>query len=349
MAELPLIHIGMAKAASTFLQLELFPTLPTVLNLGKLEVSDELKTAGASIVRRTSLTWNSIEDTLAAPFRKGLEEARETGRRAVWSNEDLSVYKFLDPETMARRVRRVFGPHDTLFILRDPFTWLTSHYLFRLQNQNPVAVFGFEHWLTHHFASHRIGSDVAEIAYAHLARLYRDSCGGQLHILPYELLKTDKLAFAYKLGEVLQTDPNPILDALNAERKNAAHKIRITADQEALFETFRWIEMRHPGRFVQEVQATAERAGRPIAAKDQATLAEIATTPDAAPPPRAAAAAVLHAIARRWPRDTPPANPGFTEPQVRQIRHMALSNLATLKRDFGFDLAAYGLTYGAAP
>ncbi len=153
----PLVHIGMAKAASTFIQLEVLPDLPGVVNLGKHHVPDNMKRAIMAVTRRISISWRDQAETFATPLREAASGAMQQGLRPVLSDEDLSVSKFIDPETMARRLHSIFGDYDVLFIVREPFSWLTSHYLFRLQHQNPVAVLGFEEWLDYHFQSQRIG------------------------------------------------------------------------------------------------------------------------------------------------------------------------------------------------
>jgi hypothetical protein len=159
----PIVHIGMAKAASTFLQIEVFPNAKGLRNLGKHRVPDELRVAGAALTRRTSADWNLSK--FRVPFEKALAEAASDGLRPVLSDEDLSVYKFLDPEMMARRLRDILGTYDVLFLIREPVSWVRSHYLFRLEHQNPVAALGFEHWLRTHLESRRIGSDIVEIWY----------------------------------------------------------------------------------------------------------------------------------------------------------------------------------------
>lgn len=127
MTMLPLVHIGMAKAASTFLQLEVFPNVKGLLNLGKHHVFDDLRNAGNALTRRTSADWNLA--MFREPFDAALAKASAEGLRPVLSNEDFSVYKFLDPEMMALRLRQILGPYDVLLIIREPVSWLRSHYL----------------------------------------------------------------------------------------------------------------------------------------------------------------------------------------------------------------------------
>lgn len=239
MKDRPLVHIGMAKAASTFMQLEIFPNLSSIYNLGKHNVSTDLTSAGRALTRRISLDWN--EEKFGTPFQTAIQAAKKQQLRALYSEEDLSVFKFLDPETMARRVRSIFGEYDVLLIIREPQSWVRSQYLFRLQTLNEVATLGFDYWLATHFKSRHIGSDVCEIWFADVALLFQKICGGRVHILPYELLKTDKSLFAHAAAEIICADPIEIQDILDSQESGRKYKQSIGSQSQNFYEIFRWI------------------------------------------------------------------------------------------------------------
>jgi hypothetical protein len=317
----PLIHIGMSKAASTFIQLEVLPELAGVANLGKHHVPENMKNSIMAVVRRVSITWRGVAEPLSAPLREAASIAVQQGLRPVLSEEDLSVSKFIDPETMARRLHWIFGDYDVLFIVREPFSWLTSHYLFRLQHQNPIAVLGFEEWLEYHFHSLRIGSDVAELWFSQIAKIYAEHCGGKVTVLPYETLKEDKEAFAVSLAKVLGVATEAVQVKLDAPPKASAHKLRITENKRRLFEVFRWIEWRQPERFVADIQSLSAELGPdhalpPSFAEDAAQIGVVN------PKTRPEWAALIHRVAKGWPSNGAKPKLVFSEQMTARLSHL---------------------------
>jgi hypothetical protein len=338
-----LVHIGLAKAASTFLQLELFPNLTGVHNMGKHLVSEDLKKASMALTRLTSVDWPRKADITRPAFRSALDEAQSKGVRPVFSEEDLSVYKFLDPEIMARRMKTILGAYDVLLIIRNPFSWVPSNYLFRLQHQNAIAVMGFEEWLETHLSVQRIGSDVAEIWFAKLANIYQETCGGQVHIVPFELMRSDPAMFAEKLSSIIGADSGDVLNVLKTPQKRRAHKIRITQAQRNLYETFRWIELRQPERFVTSILRVAKESDRAILPEHQIALNELLVSEQGS---REDWSRLLEKISRSWPSDDPAARPEIPAQLATRMEHVTKASLSELRSNYGFDLAEFGLSYG---
>ena len=337
----PLVHIGMAKAASTFLQLEVFPNAEGLRNLGKHHVPDELRAAGMALTRRTSADWNLA--TFSQPFHAAQAAAEGCGLRPVLSNEDLSVYKFLDPEMMARRLRDILGAFDVLLLIREPTSWVRSHYLFRLEHQNPVAALGFDHWLRTHLESRRIGSDVLEISYCALARTYEMICGGTIHILPYELMRSDKGRFALELSEILGTPEDHLRALLDAPPKASAHKMSITKIQQEFYELFRWVVLEQPARAEAEIRAILSRPGTlPLTAALDETLRDVAAAPLI---DRKAWAGVFRAAAGLCHGEDAAAVPDIPDDMAKRLKDVARMQIRQLKVNHNFDLASYGLTY----
>lgn len=341
MTMLPLVHIGMAKAASTFLQLEVFPNVKGLLNLGKHHVSNDLRNAGNALTRRTSADWNLT--MFREPFDAALAKASAEGLRPVLSNEDFSVYKFLDPEMMALRLRQILGPYDVLLIIREPVSWLRSHYLFRLEHQNPIAALGFDHWLQTHLESRRIGSDVMEIWYDAVVRVYKETCGGDIHILPYELMKSDVARFADELSLILETPMRPLLDLLETPKDARAHKLRITEAKQKFYELFRYVVLEQPDRAESEVRAMLANCGtQQLPADLDTSLRDVTVAPRI---DRKEWAKVFRAAAKLMPRDGTTAAPSMPQDMEKRIKHIGIMQIKRLKANQGFDLDHYGITY----
>lgn len=241
-AERPLLHVGMAKAASTFLQNELFCSLEGVHYLGKLHVADDLDRARRAIVRATSLTWDEAD--VAAVFERELAEAARSGKRPVLSDEDFSVFKFLDPATSVGRVRAILGPLDILLMIRHPLSWLRSNYLFRLSTLEPRAVLGFGEWFEIHSEVVGIGSDITEIRFAELAEVYRRVAGGRMTVVPMELITLDRAAFAATLAEAIGASSDEVAARLDAPPDRRRHKIGMSIVEQEMLETARWVVLR---------------------------------------------------------------------------------------------------------
>ncbi len=252
MRKTPLVHIGMAKAASSFLQHEVFSKLDSVNYLGKHHVNDDLKFAGRALVRRISLNWDEGE------WKKAFIEKMHSGAiesKPVYSEEDLSVFKFLDPEVCARRLRSILGVYNVLLVVRHPLTWLASQYLFRLSNLEQTAVLGFDEWFEYHMSVPVIGSDVAELRFARLASIYREISGGEVFIVPYELLKHDKHKLAELLGNALECGADEVYERISIQQsKETKSKPRIAEVQREFYELAKWVLFRNQNKFFDAFQ-----------------------------------------------------------------------------------------------
>lgn len=222
----PLVHIGLAKSASTFLQNAVFPRIPNIEYLGKNVAEEGLRKAGMMMVRATSLNYR--EDRVTEAFSTPLSRAAATGYRPVYSEEDLSVFKFLDPETMALRLRKILGPYDVLLISRDPFHWIQSNYQFRLSTYQPRTLWGMNRWLQDHMRVVGIGSDITEINYTAVLDTYARHSGGKVNMIPFELLSKNTEDFGKRLSDVLEVDADIVKAALAQPRDRRMHKGRIT-------------------------------------------------------------------------------------------------------------------------
>ncbi|WP_226583479.1 hypothetical protein [Acuticoccus sediminis] len=245
-ASLPLVHVGMAKAASTFLQQVVLPRLPSHFYIGKHHNTPEMARALMGLTRLLSLDWKPeaakavIDEAVAA---------RSAGRPVLYSEEDCSVFKFLDPAVISARLVEVLGPHDVLMVIRAPGTWVQSQYQFRLSTYHPDTLFGSVEWFDRHRQVVGIGSDLSEIRFAALAEVYRRICGGRVHIIPYELLVRDKGAFTARLADALNVEPASLEPLMNQPRDRRRDKTRITAADAGFIRLARYVVMQDPDTF----------------------------------------------------------------------------------------------------
>jgi hypothetical protein len=339
----PLVHIGLAKAASTFLQETLFARLSTVQYLGKRNVPEELDAAGRAIVRRLSVTWR--QEDVEPAFRDALRSAAASGRRPLYSEEDLSVFKFIDPETCARRLRSIIGPYDVLLIVRDPMTWIQSQYHFRLSTFHPLTLWGMDHWLRHHLRIVGIGSDVTEIRFGSLAKVYSTICGGDVHILPYELLVLDKADFAERLADIVGADLGEVSRLFASNPKPLILKSRITRAEADFIRTARFIVQRDFKSLSESIDRYAALNGAQTTCAELTELRRLIATEDddfenwKKP---------LDGL-RRWLRPCFRGQAAAEEPIapefVDRLTRLARQELRILRKEFHVDFAKMGVRF----
>jgi hypothetical protein len=247
-----------------------FPKLPGIEYLGKNTPNEELRRAGMMLVRATSNTYK--EARVLDAFSTPLVLASESERRPVYSEEDLSVFKFLDPETMALRLRHVLGAYDVLMISRDPFHWIQSNYQFRLSTYQPRTLWGMNHWLREHMRVVGIGSDITEISYTSVLDTYARHCGGKVNMIPYELLAQDKMQFSSRLATILGTGSDTIEAQVLKPQDRKRHKGRITQMESDFIREAHRILTRDVDGFVRALEPYLTRPG---ATPDEAAFAEL--------------------------------------------------------------------------
>ncbi|MBF0371104.1 MAG: sulfotransferase [Magnetococcales bacterium] len=180
------IHIGMAKAASTFLQRACFPSWPVDdhhFNEKDLELL--------------------VAESLDVDFFRQRFQHLTPGPRGttLFTNELLSgsppnvqqIYPY-DPQQIARRLQHIYPSAKVLLIIREQRSIILSTYAFRTINKGfnsePLAQF---------IATHRekMGD---YYGYDRLIRSYGDLFGGEnLLVLPYEWLSGDRERFLNRM------------------------------------------------------------------------------------------------------------------------------------------------------
>lgn len=247
------VHIGLAKTGTTTLQQDVFSKTPAVAYLGKNLVSEELDWARKQLTR-------APEDRFDAA---GTRKAFETGRAgrpsvAVFSDEDLSVWKFLRPETMGFRIAEVFDAPRLIYVTRRPRDWVMSQYFFRLSTWRPDTLSGPNPWLKAHMRDLDLGSDVAEVRFAETLRLFHQAAGApKTLVLPYELMAQDIMAFLARIEAFMGLDGE--LAALAPAASDVQRKARMDRRMAGFIRSLSLLDTDRP-RFLELMRQCAARA-----------------------------------------------------------------------------------------
>lgn len=133
--KLPLIHIGLPRAASTTLQDHVFNQLDSVFYLGKIKGRKDTE-----INLRSNTIFKKVLFSDPANFEESIPELKKlvTGYkdRAIAENKRIVISKegLCRPKEqttvpdIANRLKLIFGDSEILIVLRDPRKWLLSCY-----------------------------------------------------------------------------------------------------------------------------------------------------------------------------------------------------------------------------
>ena len=250
------IHIGLAKTGTTSLQQVLFSRHPDVIYLGKVWSSDEalLKVMSDASRARDHHLPEGWLDRLAKPEVARAVAAGAAGKKLVmFSEEDLTTHRFIDPAVAARRMHAPLPSARILVVLRDPMDWLQSMYFFRLSLRFPEALDGFDAWLAQGVARPPRGTDFGQLRVAETLETYAGLFGAENIVIRfYEDLHRDAEGFVTELSAALGIDPAAALAAYNSGGEGRFGKSRVTVARSEFLLSFRQ---------VRDGQAAAYRAG----------------------------------------------------------------------------------------
>jgi len=193
------LHIGLSKAASTTLQKNVFRKHPDVFYLGKKQEDPELEEV------TYALKHNPNSDRLppdwAQTIQNRIRKGQDQNLIPLYSEEDLSTYKFIDPHIYIKRWYAIAPDARILFIIRNPAQWLTSLFFFRLMYGQDDVLLGFETWVEKFVRRNQIKSSSREVFYSDIYHLYRQAfTKDNILALPLELIKKDAAVFCDKVG-----------------------------------------------------------------------------------------------------------------------------------------------------
>jgi len=176
------VHIGMPKTGTTFMQNYLFPELGRLR--GFLYNPKEFQT-----IKNKRLTYSADE-------KKALNEVCEASNVLI-SQEQLVDWNPRNWERAADRVLALFGPNATIVItVREPYEYLRSVYIQKMQEGNVYLPEDFfvtskQYDALSPFLAERslIRFDYESFCYRTLEKIYRDRFPN-VHIAPLTRLKT---------------------------------------------------------------------------------------------------------------------------------------------------------------
>ena len=217
------LHIGIARTATTTLQQELFSKHPQIAYLGK-PFNHEDATPGsqkaiqdrlpAKIIRairdQDSLDYDAVE------VKRQLDNALATvavdGKVVLLSEEGWSSAGGADRRLIAERLRELFGPCDIIITVRNQLTCLPSLFLHYLK-KGIIDNVSFDQWLKLNIQLSEKSSVAAgnwiirQGKYFNLFELYRDVFRKEnVKVLIYEKLITDLKGFCEDLADSINID-----------------------------------------------------------------------------------------------------------------------------------------------
>jgi hypothetical protein len=215
-AEAPLcIHIGLPKCASTFLQARvLFPHSEIdFLGLVRNSDADPYWQARRRDYFAAHGFLRAIKETeeLAYDQRRAVEllpEEPQPGKVPVLSDEDLSFADKVDRLVKARRLAEIFPNARIAIVLRNPFDWVESYYLFELRHQHGYV--SFEEWLERNWRRFEMGH-LRVLRYAELIESYAELFGrDRIGLFLHEELRADPESFLRRFCGFLGVNPDLI-------------------------------------------------------------------------------------------------------------------------------------------
>lgn len=254
----PLIHLGMPKTATTFLQSFLFARHSEVTFLGKFEGETHFcSPAMQQAVRCLRQPTHSKLRSHYGGSRIEIERLRSLGKLMVFSDEGFTFGCRSIKEEQAKRFRDFFGDCRILLTIREPLSLMETLYFQELRGFNynkstyrrflkplghPPRYFSVDEWLEltwgfpHHGAfSHLNVADTAEA--------YAEVFGAEnVMVRVYEELKRDNLAFVRRLSEDIGVNPDESRELCeDADRGKNARWLVAHVERLKEFNHSRWL------------------------------------------------------------------------------------------------------------
>lgn len=270
-----LIHVGMAKAASTFLQKEVF----SERKFGFLyDDNKRLKFYQHILPQHTP--YYDLDSCRTLLEKELLAEASNQKLMPVWSNELLSgwpSYGSYNRELLANRLHELFPKAKILLIIREQKTAIESVYNQYIQEGGTMSLKAYlsQNWVAPYFH----GFNLDQYDYFKMLNLYKGLFGEEnVLCLPYELLNEQASSFVDHLNTFLEVSIDfKSLDISKKVNRSPSHSYlwfkrqlgkvitnrRSVSNQNAIFYTwyvrYFWPAMRLPG-FIDKKIANYKKA-----------------------------------------------------------------------------------------
>ena len=225
--QLPCLHIGYAKAASTTLQAHFFGGHPGLLNVGRPDpeplVLESIRAAlaAADTAARGKVGFDDAK--YRAVWQQQLARAARSGKVVAFSHERLtnpSFYRGPSDTTLPEMLRAMIGPCRIIIMVRDQMRLLESYYLHKckISAYRPPG-----QWLAEN-------SDelLPMLRYDALARSYGSVFGADnVGVFLFEELRDDPAAFARRLCRFVGVDEEAGVALLQGKRENVRRSSRL--------------------------------------------------------------------------------------------------------------------------
>lgn len=193
------LHIGLAKAASTTLLANVFRNHPDIYYLGKNNSNQEFENVTKSLNKFQNP--NKLDKNWKKIIKQQIQHGYNKNLVPVYSEEDLSTYKFIDPRIYIKRWQAIAPDAYILFIIRNPIEWLISLFYLRLTYGQDDVLLGFETWVEKFARRDQLKSSSREVFYSDIYHLYGQAFTKEnILALPLELIRKDVALFCDKVS-----------------------------------------------------------------------------------------------------------------------------------------------------
>ena len=215
------LHVGAAKAASTFLQSECFSKNKEIFYLGKYGGSERINNLFWSIQNTDN---ENFSFSWAKDFYNKLIEENKRELPIVLSHEGFTGIGAVSTKERIERARAIFGDCEILYVTRNQYDAAKSWYVFAKNYHDfPnidewIAANAYAPYLERHEAFQRMDF----YAVASLLRTYFRP--EKVNIVPYESLKNDQELFLKDISSLIGAPmKNPMTSKPQSKYINATY------------------------------------------------------------------------------------------------------------------------------
>lgn len=218
-----LIHIGLHKTGTTWLQNELFISENNVFEpLYESNTSNGHSTLAENFIFDNNLNLLSSFDynaeIIKESFQSILKKKDNLNKVFVMSHERLSGHPTssgFDSSVIANRIKKIFPDGKILVVLREQVSGILSNYF---QYLSEGGTLDLKNYLNTKYDGRRPGFCSNYFKYHYLISFYQKEFGKEnVLVLPYELLSSNKIMFIDNISDFV--DEEIILESINFNKK----------------------------------------------------------------------------------------------------------------------------------
>ncbi len=226
-----LIHVGLAKAASTTLQNTVFAAQQHFAYVGKSR-NRELDQPVQELIDRICFQDSLDYDAAAAAslLRSIRQSMAAQTRPLLLSHEVLSGEGRADRRLIAERLHQLFAPAKILLVIRRQTSMLQSQYM-NYRRVPGARIGSFEGWLDEFYGGARFPDNFrSPLNYEPLVRTYDDVFGREdVVVLPFELIQDEGGFWVQKLSDLLHMQRPVVAECLDERLYNPRQSQRYSA------------------------------------------------------------------------------------------------------------------------